>query len=64
MLCEKYSYVIWCVSSWHYVGLFAMILNYVRYVIFYLVLCICIRMDRMYLYWNVLGILYLQEFVV
>ena len=34
VLCEKYSYVIWCVGSWHYVGLFAMMLNCVRYVIF------------------------------
>ena len=34
VLCEKYSYVIWCVGSWHYVGLFAMMLNCVRNVIF------------------------------
>ena len=26
--------------------------------------CICIGIDRMYLYWNVLGIFCLQEFVV
>ena len=38
VLCEKYSYVIWCVGSWHYVGLFAMMLNCVRYVIFDLAL--------------------------
>ena len=38
VLCEKYSYVIWCVGSWHYVGLFVMMLNCVRYVIFDLAL--------------------------
>ena len=80
VLCEKYSYMIWRVGSWHYFGLFARMLNCVRNVIFDLALwdfllfllgitsewtdCICIGMERMYLYWNVLGIFYLQEFVV